>query len=336
MPASLIDLRSDTVTRPTEQMRRAMAHAEVGDDGYGEDPTVRALEEAFAQRVGKPAALFVPSGTMGNQIALRLLGRPATAVVLGRRQHPLAYEHGASGVNGSYQLHAVDDDDGTLDPDELAELVAGVEHHWLPVSAVCVENAHMPAGGVPWPIERLAAVAAVGVPVHLDGARLFNASVATGITPAAYAAHAATVMCCLSKGLGAPVGSLLAGPRDLLDEARHERKRLGGEMRQAGIVAAAGLVALEHHVERLADDHARARRLAEAVAERWTGCIDLERVVTNCVVFRHEHPPGLIAHLLAEDVLAGTIAARTVRFMTHIDVDDTAIDRAVDAVRSAP
>src|SRR4051812_10129486 len=156
--ASMIDLRSDTVTKPTSAMRAAMAEADVGDDGYGEDPTVRRLEELFAARVGKPAAVFVPSGTMGNQIALRLLGRPGTAVLIGRRQHPVAYELGGAGVNGASQLHPVDDTDGTLAPAELADLHAGVDHHWLPVSAVCVENTHMPAGGVAWPLERLASV----------------------------------------------------------------------------------------------------------------------------------------------------------------------------------
>src|SRR5436309_11449264 len=159
-------------------MRAAMADAEVGDDGYGEDPTVRRLEALFAERVGKPAALYVPSGTMGNQIALRLLGRPGTAVAIGRRQHPVIYEAGAAAVNGSAQLHLLDDEDGTLDSAELRELAESSEHHWLPVSAVCIENTHMPAGGVPWRLEQVEAVADVGLPVHLDGARLFNASVA--------------------------------------------------------------------------------------------------------------------------------------------------------------
>jgi threonine aldolase len=332
-----IDLRSDTVTRPTDAMRKAMADAEVGDDGYGEDPTVAHLEALFAAQVGKAAAVFVPSGTMGNQIALRLLGRPGSAVVIGRRQHPVAYELGAAGVNGAYQLHTVDDADGTLDPSELAELVAGVAHHWLPVSAVCVENTHMPAGGVPWPLERLAAIAGVGVAVHLDGARLFNASVATGVAPAAYAAHATTVMCCLSKGLGAPVGSMLGGDADLIDEARVERKRFGGAMRQAGVIAAAGIVALEQHVDRLADDHVRARRLAEAVADRWPESgLDPASVHTNCVVFRHADTGALLAHLAAAGVLAGTIGDGVVRLMTHLDVDDAGVEQATAALRTAP
>jgi threonine aldolase len=317
-------------------MRRAMADAEVGDDGYGEDPTVRRLEEKFAALVGKEAAVFVPSGTMGNQIALRLLGRPGTAVAIGRRQHPVIYEAGAAAVNGAAQLHLLDDDDGTLDPTALAELVDAVRHHWLPVSAVCVENTHMPAGGVPWSLEQMAQVAAVGLPMHLDGARLFNASVATGTPAADYAAHASTVMCCLSKGLGAPVGSMLGTSSESIGDARVERKRLGGSMRQAGVIAAAGLIALDQ-VDRLADDHRRARALADAVAERWPDAgLDPETVRTNCVLFQHDDTRSLLAHLAREGVLAGTIAPRIVRLMTHVDIDDDGVEQARKALATAP
>jgi threonine aldolase len=313
-----------------------MAAAEVGDDGYGEDPTVRRLEERFAEIVGKEAAVFVPSGTMGNQIALRLLGRPGTAVAIGRRQHPVIYEAGAAGVNGSAQLHLVDDDDGTLDPATLRELAEAAKHHWLPVSAVCIENTHMPAGGVPWTLERVEEVAALGLPMHLDGARLFNASVATGTPPDAYAAPAATVMCCLSKGLGAPVGSMLGSSSELIDAARIERKRLGGSMRQAGVIAAAGLIALDQ-VDRLADDHRRARSLADAVAERWPDAgLDPASVRTNCVLFRHPDTRSLLTHLASEGVKAGTIAPHVVRLMTHVDVDDDGVDQARKALATAP
>jgi threonine aldolase len=332
----VIDLRSDTVTRPSAAMRRAMAEAEVGDDGYGEDPTVRRLEERFAALVGKEAAVYVPSGTMGNQIALRLLGRPGTSVAIGRRQHPVIYEAGAAAVNGSAQLHLLDDDDGTLDPDALRELVDASKHHWLPVSAVCIENTHMPAGGVPWTREQVEAVAAVGLPMHLDGARLFNASVSTGVAPAAYASHATTVMCCLSKGLGAPVGSMVAADGALIDQARVERKRLGGSMRQAGVIAAAGLLALDQ-VDRLADDHRRARLLAEAVAERWPKCgLDPASVQTNCVLFRHDDTRALLGHLANEGVKAGTIAPHIVRLMTHLDIDDDGVEQARKSLASAP
>jgi threonine aldolase len=333
----LVDLRSDTVTKPTDAMRRAMARAEVGDDGYREDPTVRALEEAYAARVGKEAAVFVPSGTMANQIALRLLGRPGTSVLVGRRQHVVLYEAGGAATNSTAQLFPVGDDDGMLDALELAAAVeAAAEHHWLSPSAICIENTHMPAGGVPWTLERLHEVASLGLPIHLDGARLFNASVATGIAPAVYAAPAATVMSCLSKGLGAPVGSMLAGNTDLIAAGRAERKRLGGSMRQAGVIAAAGLIALEQHVDRLADDHARARRLAEAVIERWPECgLDLDTVRTNCVVFTHDDTRALLRHLRGEGVLAGTIAPGVVRLMTHLDVEDVGVEAARKALASA-
>jgi threonine aldolase len=324
--APLVDLRSDTVTRPTEAMRRAMAAAEVGDDGYGEDPTVRALEEAFAERVGKEAAVFVPSGTMANQLALRVLGRPGTVVVVGWGAHLVRHEAAAAGTNSTAQLLPIADADGTLDPAEVATIIEAEAHHWPPVSAVAVENTHMPSGGRVWPVDRLEAVAALGVPVHLDGARLFNAEVASGVPAARFAAAATTVMCCLSKGLGAPVGSVLAGPAATVAGARAERKRLGGSMRQAGIVAAGGLHALRHHVERLADDHARARRLAAAVG------LDPESCPTNCVVLRHEDAGAVVAALAERGVLAGTIAPGTIRLMTHLDVDDDGIERAVAAL----
>jgi threonine aldolase len=324
----VVDLRSDTVTQPTPAMREAMATAEVGDDGYGEDPTVNALEEAFAARVGKPAALFVPSGTMANQIAVRLLADAGTSIVVGRRQHVVIYEMGASAVNSRAQLHLVDDDDGLVRPTEVEVAIESAEHHWLRPSCVFIENTHMPSGGTPWPLGAVADLAAVGLPIHLDGARLFNAEVATGSSAAAYAEHAVTVMCCLSKGLGAPVGSVLAGSTDLVEQARDERKRLGGGMRQAGVIAAAGLVALETMIERLADDHARARRLAVAVADRFPdGGLDPAGLLTNVVVFRPPDPPALLADLRSEGILGGTIEPGVVRLMTHLDVDDDDIAR---------
>ena len=341
MDSGVVDLRSDTVTRPTPEMRRAMGEAEVGDDVYGEDPTVNALEEAFAARVGKPAALFVPSGTMGNQLALRLLAPAGSTVVAGRRQHVVVYENGAGGRNAGVQFSTVDDADGTIDPAEVAWAAAAADHHHVRPGLVCVENTHMPADGAPWPLARLDAVAAAadaaGLPVHLDGARLFNAEVATGTPAAAYADRATTVMCCLSKGLCAPVGSLLAGPADLVAEARGERQRLGGGMRQAGVIAAAGLVALRRMVERLADDHRRAHRLAEAVADRWpdAGC-DPVTIRTNVVTWRHPDPAAVEGHLAAEGVLAGTIAPGVMRLVTHHDVDDAGVERAVLALATAP
>ena len=333
------DLRSDTVTHPTPEMRRAMAEAEVGDDVYREDPTVNALEEAFARRVGKEAALFVPSGVMANQLAVRVLTHPGELVVAGARQHVVIYEAGAAGRNAGVQFATVDDLDGTVGPDALEWALAAADHHQPRVGLVSIENTHMPANGAPWPMSRLEALAGVarraGVAVHMDGARLWNAEVATGVPAAAYAATATTVMCCLSKGLCAPVGSVLAGPAAVIAGARAERSRLGGAMRQAGVIAAAGLVALETMVDRLAEDHDRARRLAAAVAARWAG-FDPVPVRTNIVVFHHPDPAALLAHLESHGVLAGTIAPGTVRLVTHRDIDDDGIDRACKALSGAP
>jgi threonine aldolase len=341
MGSSTVDLRSDTVTRPTAEMRLAMAEAEVGDDVYGEDPTVNALQDAYAERVGKEAALFVPSGVMANQIALRILAPPGTVVVAGRRQHVVVYENCAGGRNTGIQFHTVDDTDGTVRPDEVAWVIAAAHHHHPRPGLLCLENTHMAAGGIPWPIGRLretAAVAnAVSLPVHLDGARLFNAEVATGTSAADYAAPATTVMTCLSKGLGAPVGSVLAGPADVIEEARAERARLGGAMRQAGVVAAAGLVALTKMVDRLADDHRRARVLAEAVAERWPdGACDPREITTNIVTWTHPRAEKVLTHLAGKGVLGGTIAPGVLRLVTHFDVDDDGLARAVAAIAGAP
>jgi len=315
-----------------------MADAVVGDDVYGEDPTVNALQEAYAARVGKPAALFVPTGTMANQLALRLLTTPGTGVIVGARQHMVIYEGGAAGLNSSVQFLMVDDTNGALRADDVRHYRSTAAHHYIAPSLVCVENTHLPSGGRPWSLEELRAVnnAAGPLPIHMDGARLFNAEVATGIKAADYAAEVTTVMSCLSKGLAAPVGSMLAGPSDVIARARVERQRLGGGMRQAGVIAAAGLVALESMVERLADDHTRAARLAMAVAERWPDACDPATVQTNIVNFTHDDTDALLAHLEAQGVQAGTIAPGIVRFVTHVDIDDDGVNRAIAAIRSAP
>jgi len=330
-----VDLRSDTVTRPTPEMRRAMAEAEVGDDGFGDDPTVNRLQATFAEVVGKEAALFVPSGTMANQIALRLLGRPGTVVFVGRRQHLVVREVAAAGVNGAAQLITLDDEDGTIDPDAVSAWTADAAVGWAAPSALFVEDTHGEAGGRVWPLARLQALSDLGLPVHLDGARLWNAAVATGTSMAERAASATTVTCCVSKGLGAPIGSLLAGPADLIAHARVERKRLGGMMRQVGVLAAAGLVALER-VERLAEDHERAQRLAQAAAARWPGSTDPALVETNIVRIEHDDPRALLAHLDAAGVLAVPASAGMVRLVTHADLDDGDIGRAVAALEDAP
>ena len=322
MEAGTVDLRSDTVTRPTAAMRAAMAAAEVGDDDYGEDPTVNRLQEVFADIVGTEAALFVPSGTMGNQLCLRLLTEPGDEVVVGREQHLVRWEEGAAEVNARVRRTLVDDADGTI------AVPSGST-----AALVCVEDTHLGSGGRPWPLEELRSVAAAGRPVHLDGARLWHATAAEGASPAerVAAAGATTVTCCLSKALGAPVGSLVGLPAALVTEARSERRRLGGGMRQAGILAAAGLLALErrHH---LVVDHARARRLAEACAERWPGSLDPASVRTNIVLARVDDATVVCASLRSAGVLSLAFGATTLRLVTHGDVDDAGIDRAVQAI----
>jgi threonine aldolase len=320
-------------------MRRAMADAEVGDDMYGEDPTVRLLEERYAERVGKPAAVYVPSGVMANQLAIRVLARRASTVIAGRRQHVVAYEDGAAAEMSGVLFHTLPDEDGTISPAGIRWAIEASNHHMPNPSLVCVENTHMAASGSPWHPEDLSAVidAAGGLPVYMDGARLFNAEVATGIAAADLCSGVTAVMSCMSKGLCAPVGSVLAGETEMIDEARAHRHRMGGAMRQAGVIAAAGIVALEEMTARLADDHRKAHMLAEAVWERWpdSGC-DPERVRTNIVVFTHSDPEKLLAHFRNEGVLAGTIAPDVVRLVTHNDVDHAGLDRALLAIRSAP
>jgi threonine aldolase len=316
-----------------------MAGAEVGDDGYGEDPTVRALEETYASRVGKTAALFVPSGTMANQIALRVLCPPGSTVIAGGRQHVVIYENGAAARNAGVPFHVVDDSRGIFAAAEVVWAREAFAHHHPRPGLVCVENTHMPSGGRVWDLDSLRAVSAAAgdLPLHMDGARLFNAEIASAVPAAVFADEVTTVMTCLSKGLCAPVGSLLAGPTDVMDEARVERQRLGGAMRQAGVLAAAGLVALNEMVDRLSEDHKRAARLAEAVALRWTdaGC-DPEASPTNIVVFTHHRPELFVEHFRQAGVLVGTIAPGTVRMMTHHDIDDAGVERALSALASAP
>jgi threonine aldolase len=317
----MVDLRSDTLTRPTAAMRQAMASAEVGDDQYGEDPTVNLLEEEAAELLGKEAALYVTSGTMGNQLALRTLTRPGDAVIAGARQHLVLYENGAGPLNAGVSWLTTADEGGTLEPEAVERAAVGSDYHMTKATLIAIEDTHMASGGRVWPSKgraELAAIAAAhGLKVHLDGARIWHAAVASGVTPAAVAADADTVMCCLSKGLGAPIGSLLAGP--------------------AEVIAAAGLVALKTMRDRLVDDHARAARLAEAVADRWPEAgLDLATLDTNIVIFGHADPAGLIAYLGTEGIKAGTVAPGRVRFVTHYDVDDAGIDRACQAIAAAP
>ena len=337
-PDGSIDLRSDTVTTPTPEMRRAMADAPVGDDAYGEDPTVNRLQEMAAAMVGKEAALYMPSGTMCNQVALRLLARAGTEVLCAERAHVRQYEAAAAARNAGVQIRPLPDAGGLFGVAEIGAAARDTGHHLPPISMLCLENTHMPSGGRPWAATEVALAAAsarsYGWTVHCDGARIFNAAVALGVPAGALTALVDTVMFCLSKGLAAPVGSLLCGPADVIAAAREERTRLGGGMRQAGVIAAAGIVALETMVDRLAEDHARARRLAEAVAERFPGSIDPGTVQTNMVCCDTAAlPADLLDRLAAEGIRAGTLDARTTRFVTHKDVDDDDLDRVLKVLR---
>jgi threonine aldolase len=313
-----------------------MYEAEVGDDRYGEDPTVRELQELYASIVGKEAALFVPSGTMANQVALRTWTSPGDVVIAGKNQHILQYERSGSAVNSSVQINAVSDDRGVLNPSEVEREIELLEYLGHSLGLVSVENTHMPSGGRPYELEELKALRAVtgDTPVHMDGARLFNASVATGVDPKEYGACVDSVMSCVSKGLAAPVGSLLGGTADFIASARDQRQILGGQMRQAGIIAAAGVVALRSMRDRLEEDHRRAGRLADAVVEIFgESCIDRASVRTNVVVFHHDSPDTLISEMASNGILIGSIAPNVVRMVTHNDVSDDDIDRAIKTLR---
>jgi threonine aldolase len=325
------DLRSDTVSRPTEAMRAAIAAAEVGDDVYGEDPTVAALEARVAGLLGHEAGLLVPSGTMGNQVALAALAAPGEAVLCAADSHVLLYESGGLAALRGLTTRTYDD------LGAIAPLLAPVEYG-LRTTAVAVEQTHMRGGGRIVPLGALralrAATAAEGVALHCDGARLWNAHVASGVPLATYGALFDTVSVCLSKGLGAPVGSVVTGSRERIAAARRVRLLLGGQMRQAGILASAGLHALEHHVERLAEDHARARHLAEALAHH--GVTDPAATETNMVLL-HVGAVGADAAALVRDarehgVGVVQVAPSTVRAVTHMDLGDDALDHAVSVL----
>ena len=332
-----VDLRSDTVTQPTQAMRDAMASAIVGDDGSGEDPTINELEQRFAQIVGKEAAVFVPSGVMANQIAIRINTKPGDVIVSGRDQHVVSFELGAAARNSGVQFATVDDSRGQLNLSDVLSIIDAEADHQPHIAMVTVENTHMPSGGTPWNVRDLVALkAAIGnLPLHLDGARLFNAVVATGTSPKEFAAPASTVMTCMSKGLCAPVGSLLAGSASDMELARIERKRLGGAMRQAGILAAAGLVALDTMIDRLADDHVRAKRLAVMFAQAFPESnYDPVTCQTNIVAFNHPQARQIIGELDLLGVVGGTIGPRRVRFVTHAGITDDDVSFVADVLKS--
>jgi threonine aldolase len=333
-----IDLRSDTVTKPTPAMRRAMAEAEVGDDVYREDPTVNRLEQRAAEIFSKEAALFVPTGTMGNQIAIRLHTQHGQEVICERRAHIVDWEMAMASAFSGCQLRQVEGQRGVLLWDEIEAAIAPSIYYRAQTGLITLENTHNMAGGTVTPLEVLAEVwanaAERGIPLHMDGARIFNAAAALGTTVADLSRGFSTVMFCLSKGLCAPAGSVLVGSRALVERGRSIRKMLGGGMRQAGVLAAAGLIALEEMPGRLSEDHTNARWMAERIAQL-PGCsIDLETVQTNIVIFRpvKKAAADVVTALKSKDILSGTAGPSEVRFVTHRDVDRPACERAIDAL----
>jgi len=335
-----IDLRSDTKTLPSPEMRRVMFEAEVGDDESGEDPTVNRLQEYSADLFGKEAALFFPTGTMANHVGLRALTNPSEVIFLHARSYIELYSMGASAALCGLQAHCFDSPDGTLDPAEMEPWVQTDEDETDAVTrAVVIENTHNACGGLVYPLDKIREVRAFcdrhGMKLHLDGARVFNASVASGTPVAQIAAPCDTVGFCLSKGLGAPVGSLLVGDAAVVGRARRYRAQFGGAMRQAGIVAAAGLYALEHNIDRLADDHRRARLLAERLAGIEGLAVDASRVETN-MVLADTAPSGCSADEVTEKLAEGGVLADPnpygIRFVTHLHIDDEAIERAAVGV----
>ncbi len=340
-----IDLRSDTVTLPSPAMREAIARADLGDDVYGEDPTVNQLEERAAEMIGKEAAVLVPSGTMGNLSALLAHGRRGERVILGDECHIYCYEAGGASALGGLIYHALPNRaDGTIDLDAMRKAAEmGADLHESPPGLICLENTHNRCGGVVLPISYMAAAHAIaqeyGLPLHLDGARIFNAAVTLGVDVREITRHVDSVQFCLSKGLAAPVGSLVAGPRPFITQVRRIRKLLGGGMRQAGVFAAAGVVALREMVGRLAEDHANAHTLAVGLAEIPGLSIDMGLVQSNIVRFELSDSRLSVADLLTRlrerGVLMGSMGGRIVRAVTHYGVGADDIGYAVQAMREA-
>ncbi len=336
-----IDLRSDTVTRPTPGMRAAMAAADVGDDVFGEDPTVRRLEERVAGLLGKESALFVPSGTMGNQLGVRVHCQAGDEFLCESNCHILWYEQGAYAQFFGIAAQPVEGDHGVLQVEQLVDRIRPLNNdHCVRTRLVCLENTHNRGAGRIQPYDSVAEIcgwaAENDLARHLDGARLFNAVVATGISAADWASHFDTISVCFSKGLGAPIGSALCGPADLIRQARRHRKALGGGMRQAGIIAAGALYALDHHIDRLAEDHANARLLGETIRATPGLKLDSESIDTNIVIFEVDPELGTAAAFSArlrdEGVFMNANGPQRIRAVTHLDVSREQIQRAAQVI----
>ncbi|MCX7925232.1 MAG: aminotransferase class I/II-fold pyridoxal phosphate-dependent enzyme [Fimbriimonadales bacterium] len=333
-----VDLRSDTVTLPTPEMRRAMADAEVGDDVYGEAPTVNRLQERVAELLGHEAALFTPSGTMANEIAIKVWTQPTDSILVDAESHILHYELAGPAVISGVQVETYPITDGVFALSDIKARIRIADDHTPGTRVVCIENTHNRCGGTILPPEQMPALRTLveqrNLKLHLDGARLFNAAVAQGVSVQAWTRYVDSVMIAFSKGLCCPVGSVLAGSRDFIREAHRVRKLLGGGMRQVGVLAAACLVALDTMIDRLAEDHARAKRLAEAIAEMPGFSVNLHTVQTNMVYVRTDCPAIEVERALAEQgVLCIALDPRRLRLVTHKDIDDAAVDYAIGAFR---
>ena len=334
----MIDLRSDTVTKPSPAMRKAMAEAEVGDDVFKEDPTVNKLEEYIADLLGKEAALYVPSGVMGNQLCLNILTQPGDEVICDREAHIFNYESGSPARLSGIQIYPLDGKLGILTAEQVEPYIRTTAYHMPRTKVIEVENTHNRAGGTIWPIENIIALKNLAkkhnLKYHLDGARLWNACVETGISPKEYASHFDTVSCCFSKGLGAPVGSAIASSKEFIKEAYRVRKAWGGGMRQVGILAAASLYAVQHNRERLKEDHRRAKILAERINSNSNLEINMKAVQTNILLFKPlKKTPADGMKLCREKGLLltpGTIDS--LRAVTHLDINDNDIHKASDII----
>ncbi|MCW5945997.1 MAG: aminotransferase class I/II-fold pyridoxal phosphate-dependent enzyme [Fimbriimonadales bacterium] len=334
----IVDLRSDTVTRPTQEMYEAMVSAPLGDDVLGDEPTVAELETLAAETLGKEAAVFVPSGTMGNQIAVLSWTRPGDAILIEQDAHILFYESGGPGAHAGVVTWTLPSDNGAMDPNHIEDRITSPSMHTPATKLLCLENTHNRCGGTIIPQEKMRAYREIadrrGVNIHLDGARIFNAAVAQGIAAKEIAQYADSVNFCLSKGLSCPVGSVLTGPADFIQRARQHRKRMGGSMRQAGVLAACGVYALRNLVERLADDHARAKRFANELSELPGVHIDMATVQTNMVMVHTEKAASDWAERLYDDnVWCFAVAPNRLRCVFHREIDDAKLEQAVCVFR---
>lgn len=334
------DFRSDTLTKPTHEMRKAMFEAEVGDDVFGEDPTINRLQKMMAKLTGKEAALFVTSGTQGNEVCISAHTKPGKEIIVGKESHIFNYECGGPSLLSGVQMYPVNDQNGIVTLDQIKAAVRHVDVHYPQTNLICLENTHNRAGGVLLPLENIKEISKFArnnkLKIHLDGARLWNASIATGISLKEYCQYFDSVSLCFSKGLGAPVGSIVVGDKNFIHKVHYYRKVFGGGMRQAGILAAACIYAVEKHFERLKEDHQRAKRFAEAISKIPAIKVDLKTIQTNIVIFDVDIP-GFVAEdflikLQENGVLMLEIDPNRIRAVTHLDLTDEDLEKAIDVL----